>query len=117
MSCENPTGSASALALTISPDQARVLRPILKMVRDGVREELATHLSQVREPGRLRREEDAYGQLLAALDKGSVVPDSQLVGVLAELAASIDAANEYSRVVAEHDALHDLLAQVAGEAS
>ena len=112
MSCENPTDDGSAVALTIRPDQVRVLRPLLEMVRDGIHEELGTHLGRVREPARLAREEDAFRRLLAALDGGSVTPDPDLVRALGELAESVDTANEYSHVLAEHDALHGLLAQL-----
>lgn len=114
MANQNPTDDGPAVALTISADQARILRPLLEMVRDGVRDELANYPDRLREPQRLRREEDVYGRLLAALDGSSVIPDPELVAVLAELATVIDASNEYCRVVAEHDALHGLLARVGG---
>jgi hypothetical protein len=118
MSCKNPTGRGAALDLTIGAEQARMLRPILEMVRDGVKDELAMGPGRIREPARLRHEADAYARLLAALEGGWVVPDPDLIRVLAELAESIDTANEYRRVVAEHDALHGLLAQlVPGEPS
>jgi hypothetical protein len=112
MANQNPRDDGAALALTIGADQARLLRPLLAMVRDGVREELAKHRERLREPERLRREEQAYGRLLAALDGEPLVPDPEMAGVLAELADSIDKANEYNRVLAEHDALHALWAQV-----
>jgi hypothetical protein len=82
------------------------------MVRDGIREELTKHRERLREPERLCREERAYGRLLAALGGEPLIPDPEMAAILGELAASIDAANEYGRVVAEHDALHALLAQV-----
>lgn len=113
MSCINPTGDGSAVVLTISPDQARVLRPIFEMVRDGIREELATQPDDaLREPARLRREEEAWVSLLAALAGEAVVPGPELSRVATELAESIDEANEYERVVAEHEALRALQSQL-----
>ena len=43
-----------------------------------------------------------------------IVPDDDLRAVLGDLANIIDSGNEYSRVVAEHEALHGLLGQLTG---
>jgi hypothetical protein len=57
-------------------------------------------------------EDAAYASLLTALDRRWIVPDDELRSALARLAESVDHDNEYSRVVFEHDALHDLIAQL-----
>lgn len=44
-----------------------------------------------------------------------IVPDQDMLGVLGDLTGIIDQANEYRRVVTEHEALHGLLAQLRGE--
>lgn len=42
-----------------------------------------------------------------------IVPDHDVRAVLRDLAQVIDADNEYERVIAEHEALHGLLGQLA----
>jgi hypothetical protein len=114
MATENPTGRGSAVALKIPADQVRFLRSLFKDARAGVRQELEDYPKQLREPARLRREEAAYGRLLAALEKCVIVPDAAVRVVVGDLAKMIDTSNEYSRVVSEHEALHDLLGQIRG---
>jgi hypothetical protein len=43
-----------------------------------------------------------------------IVPDRDVRDLVADLAGIVDQANEYSRVVEEHEALHGLLAQLGG---
>ncbi len=43
-----------------------------------------------------------------------IVPDADMRDVLGDLAGIIDSSNEYTRVVAEHEALHGLLDQIKG---
>ena len=114
MADENPTGRGSAVALNIPADQVGFLRGLFKSARAGVRQELNEHLDQLKEPARLRREDAAYGRLLAALDELVIVPDDDLRAVLGDLAKIIDSGNEYRRVIAEHEALHGLLGQLTG---
>jgi hypothetical protein len=114
MATENPTGRGSAVALKIPADQVRFLRSLFKDARAGVRQELKDYPKQLREPARLRREEAAYGRLLAALEKCVIVPDAAVRVVVGDLAKMIDTSNEYSRVVSEHEALHDFLGQIRG---
>jgi hypothetical protein len=114
MADENPTGRGSAVTLTIPADQARFLRRLFKDARAGVRQELKDYPKQLREPTRLRREDAAYGRLLAALDECVIVPDTDVRVVVGDLAKMIDGSNEYSRVVSEHEALHGLLGQIKG---
>ncbi len=113
MADENPTGRGSAVALSISADQARFLRSTFEKARAGVKDELEEFPDQL-DPKRLEREEAAYARLLAALNELVIVPDRDVRDLVADLAEIVDQANEYSRVVEEHDALHGLLAQLGG---
>jgi hypothetical protein len=113
MADENPTGRGPAVALYIPADQIG-LRGLFKSARAGVRQELKEYPDQLKEPARLRREDAAYGRLLAALDELVIVPDDDLCAVLGDLVQIIDSGNEYSRVIAEHEALRGLLGQLMG---
>jgi hypothetical protein len=114
MADENPMGRGSAVALNLPVDQVRFLRSLFRDARAGVRQELKNHPRQLREPARLRREDAAYGRLLAGLDELVIVPDTDARDVVGDLAEIIDRSNEYKRVVAEHEALHGLLDQIKG---
>lgn len=113
MASENPKGDGETVALQISPRNIQILRPILEMVREGARDDFSTSPVAGR-PEIARADEHAYRVLLAALDQGTVVPAPHICRALGELAESVDEANEYERVVAEHDALVDLRRQVCG---
>lgn len=117
MATQNPTGEGPLSSLAIDPAQGRILRPMLAMVHAGIKEDLANHASVLREPARLRREEQAAGCLLAALAGRAVEVRREMRTLVAELGESIDLANEYERVVAEHDALGALLGQIEGALS
>lgn len=112
MADENPTWRGAAVALKLPADQARFLRDTFEKARDGVMEELRDYPKRLKDPEHLRREEAAYGRLLAALDELAIVPDADVLAIVADLATIIDAGNEYSRVVTEHEALHGLLDQI-----
>ncbi len=114
MADENPTGRGRAVALTITADHGRFLRDTFESARAGVRDELRDFPDDLKDPDRLRREDAAYGRLLAALDELVIVPDDDLRSVLGDLATIIDSSNEYSRVVAEHEALYGLLGKLHG---
>lgn len=92
----------------------RFLRGVFEQARAGVRDELEEYPHDLKEPDRLRREDAAYGRLLAALDELVIVPDVDVRVVLGDLAHIIDRGNEHSRVVSEHEALHGLLRQITG---
>jgi len=114
MADENPTGPGAAVALNLPADQIRFLRSTFKSARAGIYDELREYPGQLREPARLRREIVLYGRLLTALDELVIVPDREVRDVVGDLAGIIDSGNEYSRVVAEHEALHGLLDQLDG---
>ncbi|HEX9967918.1 MAG TPA: hypothetical protein VGB06_08220 [Solirubrobacterales bacterium] len=108
----NPTGDGLPVALKIPPDDDRFLRGVFTMARDGIRDELTEYPKELREPSRLHREEAAYERLLEALDTGEIVADGEVLQVLADLAGTIDRANEYDRVAAEHAALLGIRDQI-----
>ncbi len=112
MADENPTGPVEAVAFDLPADHARFLRSTFRSAQAGIRDELREYPKQLKEPGRLRREEAAYGRLLAALDELAIVPDPDVCSVVGDLAQVIDSGNEYRRVVTEHEALHGLLDQL-----
>jgi hypothetical protein len=113
MADENPTGRGKAVALKLPADHVRFLQDTFRDAHAGVRDELENS-QRPKDPDRLRREEAVYGRLLASLDELVIVPDHDVREVLASLAQIIDASNEYSRVIAEHEALHGLLGQIEG---
>jgi hypothetical protein len=115
MAGSNPTGRGAAVALKLPVDQVRFLRTLFRDARAGVRQELKEYPDTLQEPARLRREDAAYGRLLAALDEQVIVPDGDVLDVLSDLAGIIDRSNEYTRVVTEHEALRGLLDQVKGD--
>jgi len=114
MADQNPMGSGAAVALKLPADHVRSLRGIFEQARAGVRDELKEYPEQLKDPEHLRHEKAAYGRLLAALDELVIVPDADVLALVADLATVIDGSNQYTRVVAEHDALHGLLDQLAG---
>lgn len=113
MADQNPTGSGAAVALNLPADHVRFLRGVFEKARAGVKDELEEFPDQL-EPKRLEREEAVYRRLLAALDAQVIVPDRDVRDLISDLAGIVDRANEYSRVVEEHEALHGLLEQLGG---
>lgn len=114
MADQDPTGHGAAVALKLPVNHVRFLRELFTDARAGVRDELNEYPDDLGDPSHLRREDAAYGRLLAALDELVIVPDGDLLTVVADLARVIDSGNEYSRVIAEHEALHGLHAQLGG---
>jgi hypothetical protein len=114
MANENPTGPGSAVALKLPADHVRFLRDTFQSARAGVRDELRDYPDDLKDPDNLRREDAAYGRLLAALNELVIVPDCNVRDLVGDLAHIIDRGNEYNRVVAEHEALHGLHAQLGG---
>ncbi len=105
-------GRGAAVALQIPADHVRFLRGVFEKARDGISDELEEFPDQL-DPKRLHREHAVYGRLLTALDELVIVPDRDVCDVVGDLAGVIDRGNEYGRVVAEHEALHGLLAQLS----
>ena len=113
MANDHPTRRGAAVALQFPAGHVRFLRETFRDALDGVKDELA-NAKRTKDPDRLRREEAAYGRLLAALDELVIVPDDEVRALLGRVAKIIDGSNEYERVVTEHEALHGLLAQIGG---
>jgi hypothetical protein len=109
MADQNPTGSGA-----LPVNHVRFLRGVFERARAGIKDELEEFPDQL-EPKRLEREEAVYKCLLAALDEQVIVPDRDVRDLLSDLAGIVDRANEYCRVVEEHDALHGLLARLNGK--
>jgi len=114
MANDNPTGHGAAVALNLPADHVRFLRGVFEQAREGIRGELRDYPKKLKDPEHLRREVAAYGRLLVALDELVIVPDADVLAIIADLVQVIDGGNEYSRVVSEHKALHDLLSQLTG---
>ena len=115
MAKENPTGDGCAVSLSLPARNEAFLRRVITAARDGLRDELQQFGEQLQEPRtKLLLEDAAYAALLDALGRGRVVPDDELRAVLTQLADSVDRENEYGRVVTEHQAFRDLLAQLDG---
>lgn len=114
MATDKPTGDGCAVPLTIPAGNVAFLRRVIRAARDGLREELERFGDRLKKAPRsgLLLEEAAYVSLLDALDRGRVVPDDELRGVLAQLAEAVDHENEYARVAFEHNALRGLLVQI-----
>ena len=118
MPCPNPTGGSHAVALAIPAGNLPFLRRTINAARDGLRDDLERFADQLQQPrSSLLLEDAAYATLLTALTGRWIVPDDELRSALARLAESVDHDNEYSRVVFEHDALHNLLRQLEGLAA
>lgn len=115
MATQDPTGRGYAVVLKIPADQVRFLRTTFRIAREGVKDELETYPERLSAPDRLRREQDAYGRLLMALDELVIVPDNDVRRVVEDLSRIIDAGNEYERVVSEHEALNYLRERLGGE--
>ncbi len=108
MAGSDPTNDTAASCFGLSQRDRKFLQELLTMVHDGASDELA-ECDDRRRAARLRQEQSAYGQLLAGLEGGRVDARPGLISVLRELAGIVDAGNEYRRVVAEHDALQNLI--------
>lgn len=110
MAENDPTKDQTTIRFDLSRNYREFLKEVFTMARDGADEELREHGRRLQDPDRLRREQAAYERLLAALDGRLVEPDPELLAVLQELVEVVDESNEYRRVVAEHEALHAMIA-------
>jgi len=112
MAKTDPTGSGRTVALHLDPLHVAILRDAFTSCLEGLRGDLETP-DKLRDPDRSHREAGAYERLLAALEGSAlVVSDETARQVVTTAAATWDEANEYERIVAEHDALYSLLSQM-----
>jgi hypothetical protein len=115
MANQDPTGDGRAVPLSIPVGNEAFLRRVIGAARDGIREDLEQHGHRLHaSKSELLLEETVYAALLGGLDLRRVVPDDEIRAALRRLAESVDRENEYERVVFEHRALADLLAQLQG---
>ena len=118
MADQNPTGDGCAVARQIPAGSLPFLRRVITAAQEGLRDDLDRFGEELEQPrSKLLLEDAAYTVLLTALDRGWVIPDDELRAVVSRLAESVDHDNEYPRAVAEHDALHGLLASLESEAA
>ncbi len=113
MSWTNPTGGGGVVALKIPAGNLPFLCRVIDAAREGLRDDLDRFGDRLRQPRtKLLLEDAAYATVLDALNCGRIAPDGELGAVVSRLAESVDHDNQYRRVVAEHDALRDLLGQL-----
>ncbi len=114
MAKKNPTGGERDVPLDFSPAHMAILRGDLGACLDGLLGDLETP-ERLRNPKRSRQEADAYERLLAGLRQRKLtLPDRGARKVLKEAVAASDRMDNYTEVVANHDALHGLLAVLDG---
>ena len=110
MPCINPTGDGSPVALNLPVEHVAVLQDNLSDWLDGLRSDLATS-ERLQDPERRQKEAEAYERLLLALTTRQLfLPDEEAQAFLRSAAKGYDEANDYAEVVANHDAMHGLLA-------
>lgn len=84
---------------------------------EDVRRDLA-HPEKMRCPGAAGRDAEALDRLRSGVADGRVlVPDATARAVMEVAALAYDEASEYAEIVANHDALHGLLAALSVEAA
>jgi hypothetical protein len=98
--------------IDLSLTQTEILRDELLGWLAGIEEDLEARLPL---PGRAAtiEEGEAFGRLLAALDRHEIeLPDEEAREAMSRAAEGYDEASGYERVVAVHDAHHALLSLI-----
>lgn len=112
MSCKHHTSNSQAAALDLPAPQANLLRRIFGDCLDGVRRDLRDQC-RVPDPTAANRDAGAYERILAGLDRGTMqIPDEEARQAVEAIATSTDQVNDYTKVVAEHMALYELLVRL-----
>jgi hypothetical protein len=115
MAAKNPTGEKRAMPVDLPPSHVSILLSGIDACLEGVLGDLESP-ERLRDPARSRREAIAYERLLAGLERGVVVvPDENARKAIEEMAVASDDTDNYVEVIANHDALHGLLAALEGE--
>ncbi len=113
MATQNPRGDGSIVTLSVQPSDEPFVRRLIAAASDGLAEELARFGGKLRVPAdQLREEARSYRALLDGLDGAAIRPDRAMCEALSSLAEAVDRENQYSRVVAEHEAMYSLLGQL-----
>ena len=112
----NPTPGRRAVPLDLPASQVTILRGLLADWLQGARSDLG-HPKGVKNPELTRQEADAFERLVSGIADGHVlVPDETARAALEVAARAYDEESEYAEILANHDALHGLLAALGGEA-
>lgn len=112
MAKQNPTGGEQAVSLDLPAPQLLAVSALLTDWLAGVREDLEQP-ERLKDPGRNRREAGAYERLLIGLTVGQMfVPDEEARAFLKQAADAFDRDSEFTVLLAEHDAIHALLARL-----
>jgi hypothetical protein len=113
----NPTDGRRAVPLDLRPSQVTILSDLLADWLEDVRRDLA-HPEKMRCPDAASRDAEALDRLRSGVVGGRVlVPDETARAVMEVAALAYDEASEYAEIVANHDALHGLLAALSEEAT
>lgn len=104
----------SQITLRVNGRYVPILRRELEIARDGRLDDLAQMPERLTDPERMRRQAKFYDGLLKQLAVADVLTGDkdELRGLLTELAAGTDAAQEYERLAAEHNTFRHLLDQI-----
>jgi hypothetical protein len=117
MANENPTDDRRAVPLDLPPSQVTILRGLLADWLEDVRRDL-THPEGMKNPVAARQDADAFERLLSAMADGQVfVPDEMARAAVEAAATAYDEASDFAEIIANHDALHGLLAVLSVEAA
>lgn len=115
MAKPNPMGDSRLVSLDLSDGQADILRRDLGGWIDSLEADLRRP-ERLENPDRTRAEVAVCRRLLSGVEAGQIhVPDDEAHRLLREAADAHDREGEYDEVVATHDAMHALLAALAGE--
>jgi len=115
MAENNPTDGRRVVPFDLRPSQVTTLRKLLGDWLVDVGSDL-THPEKMRNPDLARQDAEAFERLLSGLASGRVlVPDEMARAAIEAAANAYDEASEYVEVVANHDALHGLLAALTVE--
>lgn len=111
MASTDPTGGERAVLLTLPSDQAEYLQEELSGFKSCLEADVRRFRDHPR-AGKWLTDAEAYGRLAAGIEAGEVVPDDRIRRLVREWAEGHDDAEEYERVVFEHDALLGLRVQI-----
>jgi hypothetical protein len=115
MAKKNPTGGRRAVPLDLPAQHIAILRDSLSDCLEGLRGDLEAP-GGLSAPDEAHQEAEAYQRLLAGLARGKIlVPDEAARAAVEAIAAGDDEASNYAEVVANHEALHGLLALLERE--
>jgi hypothetical protein len=109
MADQNPTAGPQLVPVDLPDTQTEILREELLGWLAGIEEDLEAPLKPSDRATSIE-EGEAFGRLLAALDRREIrLPDEEARCALELAAEGYDEASGYERIVAVHDAHHALL--------